>query len=419
MKKITFLLVAILFAGFSMADEYTHTFEKDDLGDNNTLTAGKVTLSGVEWTVEHEGGDYAGWDGNQTAKGIQIGKGGVPCTSYVLKTSAFKGTIKQVVVNLSTASKGVSTVSIAVGTTDYLSEQALTKTATDYTGIGSASGDLQISLANTGDKAMYIRSIKVEYGDANAPVITATDVNFGNVNIAHTNNKTLVVVGNNLSEQITATLKDGTAFALAGTLTTTGGELVITLTATTAGEYTDVLTLKSGEITKEVSISAKAIQLAGEGTAEKPYTVADILGLGLTNSTEAWVQGYIVGTMVNNELSTSLADAVASNIVLADTSDGTTNYIPVQLPTGDVRTALNLANNPTMLGANVVILGKLDLYFSMPGLKSPTDYKIISKVSTAVDNVIVNQNITKFFENGQLIIVKDGVKFNAQGQMVK
>lgn len=40
-------------------------------------------------------------------------------------------------------------------------------------------------------------------------------------------------------------------------------------------------------------------------------------------------------------------------------------------------------------------------------------------LTTAVDNVTVNQNITKFFENGQLIIIKDGVKFNAQGQVVK
>ena len=64
MKKITFLLAAILFAGVSMAEVYTHTFAEGDLGDNKTLTAGNFTLSGVEWTVEHEGGDYAGWDSN-------------------------------------------------------------------------------------------------------------------------------------------------------------------------------------------------------------------------------------------------------------------------------------------------------------------------------------------------------------------
>lgn len=46
-------------------------------------------------------------------------------------------------------------------------------------------------------------------------------------------------------------------------------------------------------------------------------------------------------------------------------------------------------------------------------------YEVAGSNPTAVDNVTVNQNITKFFENGQLIIIKNGVKFNAQGQVVK
>ena len=419
MKKITFLLAAILFAGFSMAEEYTHTFVKGELGSSE-LTSGNVTLSDVEWTVEHEGGAFAGWDG-KGIKGIQIGKGGEPCTSYVLKTSAFKGTIKQVVVNLSTASGGVSTVSISVGETSYLANQSLTTTATDYTGIGSASGDLQISLANTGEKAMYIKSIKVEYGDANAPVITATDVNFGNVNIAHTNNKTLVVVGNNLSEQITATLKDGTAFALAGTLTATGGELVITLTAKSAGKYTDVLTLKSGETTKDVSISAEAVTIVGDGTEENPYTVADVLNFN--NPTEkpvVWVKGYIIGAADTNYDNLQKSDiTVASNIVLADDSSATKDYICVQLPSKSIiRGLLNLVDHPNMLGAQVAIKGKLEAYFSNPGVKSPTESKILS-TSTALENITIENNTTKTIINGQVCIIREGKTFTLMGQEVK
>ena len=40
-------------------------------------------------------------------------------------------------------------------------------------------------------------------------------------------------------------------------------------------------------------------------------------------------------------------------------------------------------------------------------------------LTTAVDNVTVDQNITKFFENGQLVIIKNGVRYNAQGAVVK
>lgn len=40
-------------------------------------------------------------------------------------------------------------------------------------------------------------------------------------------------------------------------------------------------------------------------------------------------------------------------------------------------------------------------------------------LTTAVDNVTIDQNITKFFENGQLIIIKNGVRYNAQGAVVQ
>ena len=46
-------------------------------------------------------------------------------------------------------------------------------------------------------------------------------------------------------------------------------------------------------------------------------------------------------------------------------------------------------------------------------------YILDETTPTAIDNVTVNQNITKFFENGQLVIIKNGVKFNAQGQVIE
>ena len=424
MKKFTFLLAAILFAGFSMADEYTHTFAKGDLGTPTegsnalTLTTGTVTLSGVAWTVEYEGGNFAGWDSNN-AKGVQIGKGGTPCTSYVLKTSAFTGVVKKVIVNLSTAKDGVSTVSISVGETSYLAATSLTTTATDYSCTGTASGELQISLANTGEKAMYIKSIKVEYGDANAPSISADDIDFGSANLANTNAKTLAVTGENLTDAITATLKEGTAFSVAGSLTATGGTLTITLTATAEGTYTDVLTLKSGAATKEVNISAKAVALQGVGTEENPYTVSDVFKLN-NPKTEAWVKGYIIGAADGgyNNLKTSDI-AVATNLVLADDPAATTNYICVQLPSGNIRTLLNLVDNPNLVGAQVAINGTLEAYFNNPGVKSPTDYKIISTPATALDNITLENKVTKTIINGQVLIIREGKTFTLMGQEVK
>ena len=36
--------------------------------------------------------------------------------------------------------------------------------------------------------------------------------------------------------------------------------------------------------------------------------------------------------------------------------------------------------------------------------------------SSGVEDVVVNKQATKFFENGQLVIMKDGIRYNAQGQ---
>lgn len=50
------------------------------------------------------------------------------------------------------------------------------------------------------------------------------------------------------------------------------------------------------------------------------------------------------------------------------------NCVPVQLPTGAVRNALNLQNNPTNLGKQVTLKGSLEPYFGTSGIKSVTAY---------------------------------------------
>lgn len=81
------------------------------------------------------------------------------------------------------------------------------------------------------------------------------------------------------------------------------------------------------------------------------------------------------------------------------------------------------ADKALEVGDYVEVVGNLMLYtkdnVSTPEIAAGGSVEKLPAPTTAVDNVTVNQNITKFFENGQLIIIKDGVKFNAQGQVVK
>ena len=154
MKKLSFFLMAMLISVMSFADTYTHTFKSGE------LKVGTVTLSGISWTGEGTV-PFWGFDSNN-GRGLQIGSGSNPCKAFSLSTSGFEGTITEVVVNASMASGGTAKLSISVGGTSYLSNKALTTTATNYTATGEASGDLVISYTNTA-KAFYIKSISVTY----------------------------------------------------------------------------------------------------------------------------------------------------------------------------------------------------------------------------------------------------------------
>ena len=371
MKKFTLLLSAIFMAVSLMADTYSHTFANGD------LKIGSVTLSNVAWNFSMTGSTYFGWD---ATKGIQMGKSKEPATSITLSTSAIAGKITSVVVNTSGASGVNTTLGVKVNGVSYTANSnQLTTTATDYTFTGAESGDIVITWTNSG-KGLYIKSLKVEYENivAGVPTISANNIDFGTI-FATDTTKTLTVVGSDLTKNITATLKTGIAFELSGDLTKDGGDLAVKFIATTAGTYSDEITLTSGETTKTIAVSANYVVFEGDGTEENPYTCADVKNLNNTKKGPYWVKGYILGCInsnENNKLETS-SFTQASNLALGATADAK-DYVPVQLSSGStVREALNLVNNANMAGALVKVYGTLEVYFSKPGVKSVSDYEII------------------------------------------
>lgn len=244
----------------------------------------------------------------------------------------------------------------------------------------NVAGESKILIQNSASNSnvqLRPKSIEISYIKAatSEPTITCGDIVF---KASDAKNKEVEVIGENLTEAIVATLKTGTNFAVEGTLTTTGGTLTISVTATESGEYSDVLVLTAGEIIKEVNVTATVIKMDGDGTEENPYSVADVIALA-NPGVKAWVEGYIVGSMNNNKLEETPTNA--TNIALATTADDTENIIPVQLPSGNVRTALNVVDNPSNLGAKVAIYGTLEAYFSKPGVKNVSDYEILSTVT--------------------------------------
>ena len=381
MKKLSFFLMAMLFSVMSFAETYTHTFS------NGQLSNGTVTLSNIKWTSTITGSTYFGWDAN---KGIQIGKAKEPAKAYTLSSSAFADKmITNITVNASMASSGAAKLQVSVGGVSYITPTTLTTSAKDYTGAGTSSGDVVISFTNTAAKAFYIKSISITYTEASAGqgmiLVDQTDVDFGKV----TKTNTITVTGQSLNSAINAELQDGSNFSVEGDLTAEGGVLTVNFTATEAGKYNDVLVLTSGDVTAEVTLSGEVLILEGQGTKETPYTVADVIALGLADKTLAWVEGYIIGALNsnnNNALETT-GTSVASNILLADAANETQNYIPVALPNNsESRKALNLVDNPNNLGAKVAVYGTLETYFSKAGVKEVSDYEWV--VAPVVNHTI-------------------------------
>ncbi|MBO4590203.1 MAG: choice-of-anchor J domain-containing protein [Bacteroidaceae bacterium] len=116
----------------------------------------------------------------------------------------------------------------------------------------------------------------------------------------------------------------------------------------------------------------------GNGSKESPYNVAYVLSAN-NPGTEAWVKGYIVGTIPGKSSSDAVfgtENASNTNIIIADAANCTdvSLCVPVQLPQGAVRDDLNLQQHPENLGKTVFLKGSLEKYFGLPGLKSVSEY---------------------------------------------
>lgn len=108
-------------------------------------------------------------------------------------------------------------------------------------------------------------------------------------------------------------------------------------------------------------------------TREKPFSVSQAIA---SQNGNAWVKGYIVGCVEGQKLAEGAkfeaVSGVASNILIAESADETEvgKCLVVQLPVGDVRTAINLSDNPNNIKQEVILYGSLETYFGAPGMKS-------------------------------------------------
>ena len=174
MKKTTLFtlltMMLLLFAGGkAWADTYSHTFVTTDIPDGTTDT--EFTLSGIDWTLEMDGGKVSVFSNEQ---GAHFGTNNATCNSVKLSTNGISGSIVGITVEASRGKNLIGTMEVTVGGTNYsLSDgnttTALTQENTAYEFTGDASGEIAIvwtkSEENPGTNkgAFYIKKITIEY----------------------------------------------------------------------------------------------------------------------------------------------------------------------------------------------------------------------------------------------------------------
>ena len=134
---------------------YSYTFTAKQYSANGTKT-----LSGVNWTLAGNGG-YWGYD---NTKGQQFGSGSNPYKSMTLTSTEFSN-VSKIVINTSGASSISGTLKVYVGTT-LVKTIPLSASATSYTiDVSGLSGEVKLEYTQTSSKAIYLKSIKIDYAE--------------------------------------------------------------------------------------------------------------------------------------------------------------------------------------------------------------------------------------------------------------
>ena len=119
---------------------------------------------------------------------------------------------------------------------------------------------------------------------------------------------------------------------------------------------------------------------SGNSGSEPEEAVSVSQARTMAGEKDVWVTGFVVGGDLSRssmsfegpfESATNLAIATRSSVRDKDAC------MSVELPSGDVRDALNLVSNPALLGRQIWIRGDIvESYFGIPGIKSTDEFVV-------------------------------------------
>lgn len=147
----------------------------------------------------------------------------------------------------------------------------------------------------------------------------------------------------------------------------------------------DVNSATSGRVSVAVDTSrvwlSDSYEIGGDNGKGSQVTDALTVSQAMESIGEegVWVSGYIVGgDLTSSSASFEVPFTSRTNILLGPRSSTVTksSCISVQLPSGDIRDALNLVDNRNNLERKVCIKGNIvESYYGIVGIKNVTDYE--------------------------------------------
>lgn len=166
--------VTVTYLGFSDTFSYDVSFspalEYTASEDDFNVSGNTASIHGNDWVFIMTGSTYMGFEGGNSARGVQLGSGNKPASEIRLRSPIFVGAgkslVSEIVVNASTANNATANLSVYVGG-ELVGTNKLTTTATDYAYVLDERKVGHIEVAYTPSsgsgltKAVYLKSIVV------------------------------------------------------------------------------------------------------------------------------------------------------------------------------------------------------------------------------------------------------------------
>ena len=340
-----------------------------------------TTEEGHKW----QGGPVDGYDGT---KGAQFYKG----NKDVVLTGM--NNVVSVEVTYSTSSKVIGSFSVYVGETQIDNTVTLQKSQTGiiqkFESVSPLIGDVKIAI-NLSNSSLYIKKIAI--------TTSGTGVYVPQPSFSKAEGSFIAPF------DLTITANDGCTIKY----TTDGSEPTID----NGIEYTTPLPISATTTVKAIAIKDGVessvteatytfIELEGNGSLEKPYTMNDIQYLN--TGTEGWFIGTILGCYATGGI-------IAPTLTNSNWAVGTEElFIPVQLPSGPLQNAVNAKDND-VIDKEVRFYGSKAEYFS-----NPNGVKSTSQVYGLYDLNITEAGYSTYYANHAFVVpagIEVGIVTNA------